>query len=178
MLAVAVMLAVIVRYGRADRARPADVIIVLGGGVEGTERRTRHAAALYGQGIAPAMLCTGGIELAGGQTEAAHCAAVARREGVPAAAIWLEDTSHNTAENARNSRAILAAEGWRSAVLVSDSYHLWRADWLFGREGVTIWTSPAQRTTGALPLLEHVISLLREVGAVGYYAGRALLGVD
>jgi uncharacterized SAM-binding protein YcdF (DUF218 family) len=167
----------IVRYGGADRAQPADVIIVLGGGEIGTTRRTLHAAALYRQGYAPVLLCAGNRVPGEPVSEAERCASVARAHGVPADAIVLDEISRSTEENAIQSAAIMRAHGWRDAVLVSDDYHLWRAQWLFERHGITVWTSPAQATTGPLPDTERVYSVLREVAATGWYIGKSLLGL-
>ena len=169
--------AVIMHYGAADRARPADVIIVLGGGEIGTTRRTIHAAALYRQGYAPFVLCTGDIMGDEPISEAERCAEVARQHGVAAAAIVTEEISRSTEENAIQSAAIMRAHGWREAVLVSDDYHLWRARWLFEEKGITAWPSPAQVTTGALPVSDLYYSLLREEAAVVWQVGKSLLGL-
>jgi uncharacterized SAM-binding protein YcdF (DUF218 family) len=167
----ALMLAItIVRYGASDRARPADVIVVLGGGEAGTVRRALHGAALYRAGYAPRVLCTGGATIPGGGTEAARCAQVMSAEGVPAAAVWREDASHNTAENARATAALMAAQGWRDAVLVSDDFHLWRARRLFERQGVHVYPSPAQRTAGPLSASEEFYAVLRELAAWSWQA--------
>ncbi|MEW6577900.1 MAG: YdcF family protein [Chloroflexota bacterium] len=166
----------IVRYGATDRARPADVIIVLGGGEEGTTRRAEHAAALYHAGYAPHVLCTGGYSAGGAEIEAERCAQVVRAANVPADAITLERNSRSTAENARATAAIMAAHGWRDAVLVSDDFHLWRARWLFDRQGVRVYPSPAQRTSGPLAPTEQVYAVLREIAAWGWGEVRAQLG--
>ena len=169
--------AVIMHYGSIDRARPADVIVVLGGGDAGTTRRTIHAAALYRQGYAPFVLCTGDIIGDEPISEAERCAQVARQHGVPAAAIVKDEISRSTEENAIQSAAIMQTRGWQDAVLVSDDYHLWRAKWLFEEKGIAVWPSPAQVTTGSLPVSELFYSLLREVAAVGWQVGKSLLGL-
>ncbi len=171
------MLAItIVRYGATDRARPADVIIVLGGGDEGTTRRAEHAAALYHAGYAPNVLCTGGVSAGGAPIEAERCAQVMRAAHVPAQAVTLERSSRSTAENARATAAIMDAHGWRDAVLVSDDFHLWRARWLFERQGVRVYSSPAQGTSGPLAPSEQVYAVLREIAAWSWGEVRAQLG--
>jgi uncharacterized SAM-binding protein YcdF (DUF218 family) len=169
--------AVIMHYGAVDRARPADVIIVLGGGEIGTTRRTIHAAALYRQGYAPFVLCTGNTAPNEPISEADRCAEVALQHGVSEAAFVTDEISRSTEENAIQSAAIMRAHGWRDAVLVSDDYHLWRAKWLFEEEGITTWPSPAQVTTGSLPVSDLYYSLLREEAAVGWQVGKTLLGL-
>ncbi len=171
-----VLVVIIVRYGQQHRAQPADVIIVLGGGAEGTERRATHGAALYHAGYAPVVLCTGGVDRQG-VSEALRCARTLVRHDVPAPAIALEEYSYSTEENAIEARAIMQRQGWHTAVLVSDSYHLWRARWLFEERGITVYTSPAQRTSGPLPADDHTYSVLREVAAVVWHAGKSALGL-
>src|SRR5260221_5259413 len=59
----------IYQYGQTDHAAPADAIIVLGGGVnrngsatDAERRRASHGAALFKQGLAPYVICTGGYD--------------------------------------------------------------------------------------------------------------------
>lgn len=176
LLVVGVLVAVIVRYGTLDHARSADVIIVLGGGEEGTVRRAEHGAALYHQGYAPFVACAGGGDYRG-LSEAEHCAKTLIARGVPQAVIVQEDRSRSTEENARAMRTIMARRGWQTALLVTDRYHLWRARWLFGTYDITVYTSPAQITSGALAPLDYTRALLREIAAVGWHAGKSLLGL-
>lgn len=168
--------ALIVIYGAQDRARQADVIIVLGAGETGTQRRTQHAAQLYQAGIAPSVLCSGGYRGPDGRREAEVCADLAQAAGVPASAIVLEPDSRTTEQNARYAAEIMRGRGWERAVVVSDSFHLLRARWLFAREGVPVWTSPATRfdQVGSAP--ETLYFLLREIGALGYQGARIALG--
>ncbi len=173
-LAVGGVAAMLLHYGSQDRAQAADVIIVLSGAPAGTERRARHAAELYKQGYAPYILCsgTGSWNI----TEARRCARRAESRGVPSEAIILEETSRSTEENAIESAAIMAARGWESAVLVSDNFHLWRANWLFEEQGVTAWPSPAQ-ITSPLSRTDTAKNLVREVAAVGWQVTKSLLGL-
>jgi len=170
--------AVIARYGARDHAAPADVIVVLGGGTEGTLRRTAHAIALYRQGYAPALLCTGGWALPGEPTEADRCAAAARAAGLPPDAVLAEDHSLTTEENARAAQQVMAARGWQTALIVTDDYHLWRAHWLFGQRGIHAYASPAQLTTGPLGAWDEAGALVREVLAVGWHVARTALGLS
>jgi uncharacterized SAM-binding protein YcdF (DUF218 family) len=176
-LGAAVLVVIILRYGATDRARPADVIVVLGGGASGTERRTRHGAALYHQGYAPAVLCTGGA-ITGGISEAERCARLAQDLGVPGDAISQEATSRSTEENAIQVAGLMRQRGWRDAVLVSDDFHLWRAQWLFERQGVRVWPSPAQITDQSIETGEKAFAVGREVLAIVWQVGKSLLGLS
>jgi uncharacterized SAM-binding protein YcdF (DUF218 family) len=177
MLLVSVLAVIIIRYGQTDRTRESDVIIVLGAGNIGTARRAEHAAALYRQGFAPYVLCTG-IRSAGDSTysEAEWCARVAQQHGVPAPALVLEEHSRSTEENAIESAAVMRAHGWSSAIIVSDDFHLFRANWLFERQGVRVYPSPAQITSNAgIGDREKAIAVLREVAALIWQVGKSLL---
>ena len=56
--------------------------------------------------------------------------------GVPEEDVIAETESVNTAENLKNARAIMAAQGWRSAIVVSSDYHVQRALWIARDQGV------------------------------------------
>ncbi len=176
----------IYQYGAVDRAAPADLIIVLGAGteVDGTPtgaqvRRVAHAVALYKRGLAGWLLCTGGFGAGRPVSEAQTCVDGARAAGVPAAAILREDISQTTLSNATEARRVMTAHHLHSAILVTDNFHLLRAEWLFHTFGMTIFVSPAQATQGPLPPIEALRSTLREVGALPWNVLRLwLLGAQ
>ena len=85
------------------RPEPVDAILTLG---SFDARAAIHAATLWKAGLAPVIVMSGGIAHRGGvldtgwdQTEARVFADAAIGEGVPAAAILLEDRAQNTGEN-------------------------------------------------------------------------------
>lgn len=177
------LLVVIDQFGYAERAQPADAIVVLGsmvypGGRLGPslERRAAHAATLYQRGLAPVVLCSGGV----GTNPPAEALVACNRVielGVPVSATVLEDESHNTEQNAAFSARILRAHGWRSAIVVSDGYHLFRVTLLFEAQGVSVYPSPAQATSGAMNPIERVGREIREVFGVLWYWLRSALGL-
>lgn len=180
-----VLLTIVDQYGWVDRAQPADAIVLLGsmvypGGVLGhaLERRAQHAADLYRAGLAPRVICTGGLTEPYPPTEAeAACGRVAQL-GVPAEAVFYETRALNTEENAAFTAALMRSHGWRSAILDSDGFHLWRATLMFERAGLTVYPSPAP--TDLLPMepLERVIREMREVAGIVWYEAKVALGVD
>ena len=139
--------------GTVDQRQPADVIIVLGAGLDHTgrpgyalARRSIHAAELWHEGYAPLIICTGGISETQTRSEAAGCQQVLERRGVPASAILLEEASRSTEENAIYSREIMQANNLESILLVSDSFHMFRARYIFNHYGMTdIALSPIPR---------------------------------
>lgn len=156
--------------GRNDQAEPSDVIVVLGSGLRRDStpgpalyRRTARAAELYQQGIAPHIICTGGFTAGHVRSEADACAELLREHGVPESAITLEERSRSTIENAAYTREIMDANGWQTAVVVSDGYHLLRAGWIFRDAGIQTVTSPADSDPPPYSLL---VALAREVAAL------------
>lgn len=142
--------------GQQDHAQPSDVIIVLGArvnadGSPGSDltSRTYRAVDLWQAGYAPSIVCTGGFK-----DEQLSAAAVCKRFaielGVPAEQIWLADGSTNTGEDASVAAEVMAANEWRTAILVSHPLHLFRARWLFERAGVEAVTSPTSTDTGRI----------------------------
>ena len=173
----------IYQYGQADHAAPADVIIVLGGGVNrngtpgsGHARRIRHAVTLYEKGFAPHILCTGGYDKPGWpKTEAVVCKELLIAAGVPEQAILMEEKSLSTEENVIESQRVMRDNGLKTALVVSDNFHILRSAMLFHDYNLSISTSPAQVTTGPLPLDVAVLSSYREVGAFCWQAFKSLL---
>lgn len=160
------------RLGGSDEAQQADAIVVLGARVEPDGRpgsdltsRTFHGVDLWQAGYAPAIICTGGF-----RDEPLSAAAVCRRFaielGVPAAAVFLADGTHDTSEDAAATATVMAANGWRTAILVSHPLHLYRARWLFRRAGIEAVTSPTTTETGRIFLPLRAWYAAREAGAI------------
>jgi uncharacterized SAM-binding protein YcdF (DUF218 family) len=161
----------IVRAGH-DTGRKADCLVILGahvnpGGVPSLTlaERTDHAARLWKQGRAPYILCSGGLG-----DHALSEAQVMRRRlrkcGVPASAIVMEDRSHSTAENARYSARLMRRRGWRRALLVTDTWHEFRALRLFRGYGVEAHPAPATKSTLSTRLPDRAFWTLRECAAL------------
>ncbi|MFB0537346.1 MAG: YdcF family protein, partial [Anaerolineae bacterium] len=136
------------RQGRIDQAQPADAIVVLGAQVlpngragPDLEARTAHAVGLYQAGLAPRIICTGGVK--GERSSAAAVAGnLASSWGVPREAIFLADGSWQTQEDALQTAAVMAQHGWQTAIVVSHPLHVYRAKLFFEREGIVVYTSP------------------------------------
>jgi uncharacterized SAM-binding protein YcdF (DUF218 family) len=162
-------------YGQVDRAQNADVIVVLGAGLRPDDspgpaltRRSNLGADLWEQGRAAAIICTGGITDRATISEAEGCEQILLARGVPPEAILLEDTSRSTEENALNARAMMQARGWQTVLLVSDSYHLLRAQWIFEQVGIPVSISPV--LVEDIPPIDYVVAVGREVLAFHWQA--------
>jgi uncharacterized SAM-binding protein YcdF (DUF218 family) len=165
-----------------DRARRADAIIVLGSAVWPNERpspslnaRTQHALALYQAGYAPYLILCGGV---GGNppSEAEVMRRIAASAGVPAEALVLEDRSHSTEENLANAKKLMDARGWRSAVIVSDPFHLSRAETMARDLGIEAYGSGASDSPTYARANLRVQSTAREALALVWYYTTRVIG--
>lgn len=102
----------------------ADVIIAVSGG--DTSARTQEAIDLYKNGWASKLIFSGAAQDKSGPSNAATMQQQAIRQGVPKAAITIEDQSETTKENAEKTRDILADENIHSAIVVTSRYHMKR----------------------------------------------------
>ena len=85
--------------------------------------------------------------------------------------------STNTEENAIEARKVMDQYGLKSAVLVTDNFHMLRAEMLFHREHIVVKLSPAQVTAGPLEWWLAVFNSYREVGALAWYEVKTALGL-
>lgn len=178
------LVVVIDQFGYVDRSQYADAIVLLGsmvfpGGQLGPslERRAEHAAALYKQGLANHVICSGGV----GDNPPAEARVACGRVidlGVPADAIVYEENSHSTEENAAYTAAIMREYGWQSAIIDTDGFHLLRAALMFQRTGLVAYPSPAQITAGPMNPVERIAREAREAIGLIYYGLRVAIGID
>ena len=150
---------------RADDARPADAIVVLGAAqYSGTPSpalagRLDHALALYDEGMAPLVVVTGGGQEGDITTEAKTGYDYLRDRGVPDEAILLEVDGTSTYESLRAAKRFLQPRNVDDVILVSDPSHSHRARDIAEEVGLVAVVSP----TGAPTTTSQ---LVRETGAV------------
>ncbi len=166
---------------QTDAARPADAIIVLGAAVWSGGRagpslyaRTQHAIALYQAGYSSHLILSGGLgRYPPAEAEAMRQLALAA--GVPEQALVLEDRSHSTEENLANSKALMEARGWHTALIVSDPFHMLRAEMIARDLGIDAFGSPATNSPNYTILEQRVYYTTREAFAlIWYYATRVV----
>jgi uncharacterized SAM-binding protein YcdF (DUF218 family) len=107
------------------RCRRADAIISVSGG--DTEARTAEAIDLYKSGWAPALVFSGAAQDPTAPSNALVMKRQALNAGVPEKAIFIDETSRTTAENAGNVKSIADSQGFRDVLLVTSAYHQRRA---------------------------------------------------
>ncbi|MRN38081.1 YdcF family protein [Neisseria sp. N95_16] len=89
--------------------------------------RINHAITLYQSQRVDKIIFTGGTPKKGFMTEAEVGRRYAIKQGIPARHIVFENTSRNTYENLQNIQPLLRPNGIETLVIVSDPYHLARA---------------------------------------------------
>jgi uncharacterized SAM-binding protein YcdF (DUF218 family) len=157
LIGMAIMRSLESRYPPLAQTPRAPVIVVLGGGSRSPDfprptaelneagDRLLYAAWLYKQGAAPHLLLSGGRAawLGSGRVDEAEAMAQAlEMMGVPRTALWLEDGSRNTHENAGETRRLLAERGITEVILVTSAMHMPRSVRLFERQGLRVIPAP------------------------------------
>lgn len=170
-------------------------IVVLGGGLVpnapeyGLSQPSSHGAARLRYGISLSrasglpILFSGGVGWANGQpgqiSEAEVAARIAQQD-YAVALRWIEGQSRDTSENARLSASMLGRDGVTRIALVTDAWHMPRAQAAFERAGLLVTPAPMgfimPAQAGVLPWLPSPAGLatshlvLKEW--LGFQAGR------
>lgn len=139
------MAAVAITARTMDAPKSADCMIVLGGGLDRNTGeplstlayRLDRAVGLFDEGYAPAIIVSGGQGADEIISEAESMRNYLLRHGVPENAIIMEAQSTTTRENMAYSKAIMDENGYKSALIVTSDYHLWRAMQLADRAGIS-----------------------------------------
>jgi uncharacterized SAM-binding protein YcdF (DUF218 family) len=132
-----------------DEARKADAIVVLGAAQYNgrpspvLKARLDHAYRLYADSYAPAIITTGGYGPDPNFSEAHVSASYLIQRGVDVSVIVTEQGSGNTYDSIQAASRLMHAKGWKSAVVVSDGFHLFRLKRMFEDLGIQAYTSPA-----------------------------------
>jgi len=136
------------REANYDEARRVDAIVVFGAaeyvGHPSPIYRARleHAYELFERGLAPLIITTGGSgkdpKFSEGQVGRDYLSKL----GVPDVNLIAETQAGDTEQSAQRVAVILEANELKSALLVSDAYHLYRAKRMMEREGITVYISP------------------------------------
>lgn len=129
--------------------RHADAILVLGAaqynGRPSPVLRARldHALGLYREGWAPRLIFTGGVGAGDTLSEGEVARRYALDAGVPDSAILVDRAGATSAASVDAAAVLMKANGLRSALIVSDSYHMLRLELLARRAGIRPYRAPA-----------------------------------
>ena len=155
-------------FGSRDEARPADAIVVLGAAqYDGRpspvlQARLDHALDLYRRGNASRLIMTGGVGAGDTVSEAEVGRRYAEREGVPSSAILVERAGLSTGESMTAVAGLLRRNELRSAILVSDPFHMLRLRVLAARHGIRAYSSPTRSSPIARGTLQEWRHVARE----------------
>jgi uncharacterized SAM-binding protein YcdF (DUF218 family) len=144
------------QYLPEDEVPVSEVIVVLGGGtnpaedprsqveINGAGDRVFYAASLYHQGKAEHLLLSGGrINWYPSESSPAQeMASLLSMLGVPSEAMWFENESRNTYENALYVHKILSEKGINRIILITSASHMPRAVHLFEEQGFEVIPAP------------------------------------
>lgn len=173
-LLLALLLAVagqITIFGMIDNYKSADLIVIFGNEVktsgEMSDRlmaRVKKGQELYENGYAGKILVSGGVGKEGFD-EAVVVKDYLVKEGVKDEDVLVDSAGVNTLATAQNAARIMRENDWKSVILVSQFFHLARANFSFEKVGVsTIYTAhPDFFET------RDIYSLFREVFALYFY---------
>jgi uncharacterized SAM-binding protein YcdF (DUF218 family) len=161
-------------YAELNSDAQGDAAVVLGAAVYRDRpspvfrERINHAIDLYMRGQIGAIIFTGGVGMGDQLAESEAARNYAMAAGVPDEDIWLETVSKNTYQNLEQANLIMQAQGFESAVIVSDPLHMGRAMEYAGDLGLQAVSSPTP--TSRYRSWEPRFSfLLREVYFLSWY---------
>ena len=167
------------RQSLIDEAQKSDVIVVLGAAEYNgrpspiLRARLEHAHGLYRRGMAPLLLTSGGAggdpQFTEGQVGRDYLVSI----GVPSEHIIVEREGDSTVHTVVAVSEIMRRMGLRSAIIVSDGYHIYRAKRILEHEGMLVYGSP--RPTPAQGHLRRQWLHLRQ--AIGYLLWRAGINI-
>jgi uncharacterized SAM-binding protein YcdF (DUF218 family) len=166
----------IVRTAGETPAQKADVIVVFGAaeyaGRPSPVYRARldHGFELFQEGMAPAVITTGGAAQDPDFSEGGVGRDYLLRRGVPERALIAETQGSDTAQSAARVANIMHVNGMRSCIAVSDAYHVFRIRALLEHEGVQVEVAPRPESRPH-SLLQRFGAAMRE--AMSYLAWKA-----
>lgn len=137
----------------AEEVKDADLIVVLGGGVnqgrfltQVSSHRMVKGVQLYFEGKAPKILFSGGMPGKAMVSEASVLGLEARRLRVPPGDILLEKKSKNTHDQAVEVKKIADPLRVKSILLVTSFSHMKRALMAFEKAGFKVYPASADPT--------------------------------
>lgn len=166
---------------RDETLQPADVIIILGGGIVtdlkilpwNVQERVNKGVDQYKDGYANKIIVTGGLVKGHDYSESEIMAPYVEFLGVPSDDIIEENKARSTYENAANSLIIMDQQGWETALLVTSDFHTQRACHVFEKINIDITCLAAYKNLGFegnnFRNLNDFVAIVREYLATVYY---------
>jgi uncharacterized SAM-binding protein YcdF (DUF218 family) len=138
----------ILRSSNGDALHKADAIVVFGAAEYAGrpspvwKARLDHAFDLFQQGLAPVVITTGGAGLDPVYSEGGVGRDYLLKEGVPDVNLIAETQGSDTAESAERVSTIMHKNHMKTALVVSDAYHIFRIKRLMATEGIEAYGAP------------------------------------
>ncbi|GAB2491696.1 YdcF family protein [Nocardiopsis aegyptia] len=160
---------------RQDDRTPSDAIVVLGAsqynGVPSPvfEARLRQAQELYLEGVAPVIVTVGGKLPDDNFTEAASGRNWLVEVGVPADAVVAVEEGSDTLQSFAAVSEVFDANGWETAILVSDPWHSLRSQVMAEDFGIEAGASPARSGPAVIERRTQLWYITRETASLWYY---------
>jgi uncharacterized SAM-binding protein YcdF (DUF218 family) len=152
-----------------DEARPAEAIVVLGAAQYNgrpspvLKARLDHALELYNNHLARAIITTGSYGPDPNFSEAEVGRKYLVQHGAQAEDIVTEQGSGTTHDSIRAASGLLKSKGWKTALVVSDGFHLFRVKRMFADNGIVAYTSPAPNSPIEVAASQRFWHSVREV---------------
>jgi len=158
----------------ADPPRPADAIVVLGGGVfdadtatTSTAARLVHGLRLYRRGYAPLVILSGGNPIDPRLPESVVMRKIAEELGAPPNVLLVETEAARTATQGDAVARIARARGIRTILLVTSPEHSRRAAHVFRKTGLTVISTPvARQRPPKLSIAYHPLEIMKRMTAL------------
>ena len=135
--------------------------------------RLDHAITLYQSGYFKQVLVSGGHGREG-YDEAAIMRQYLEAHGIPSTAIFEDDDGYTTWMTARNTARIMEQHHLKSALVISEYFHMPRCRLAFGKFGI----SPVYASHASFWSIRNLYSVPREVAGLVEYSLRNANAVD
>ena len=160
---------------REDRRAHQQAIVVLGASQfngrpsEVFRFRLLHAEALYRAGVAPRIITVGGNQQGDTYTEGSAGRNYLIQQGIPASATIAVGTGSDTLQSLQAVAKVMQADGWTTAVLVTDPWHELRSRAMASDQGLSVTTSPTRAGPAVRTRGTEIRYIARETLAYLYY---------
>lgn len=175
MLVLLVELAFLLWQGFNDDVAPSDVGIVLGSSVTAAgkpsprlQARLDRTGELWQAGAFPVVIVSGGVEPEGRDEAAIMAHYLEQQWHVPSSAILIDPMGNTTQDTARNSAELMRQHGYRSALVISQYFHIARSCDALERAGV----GEVHHAHAHFTERRDIYSLAREMVALPVYHWR------
>jgi uncharacterized SAM-binding protein YcdF (DUF218 family) len=169
---------------REDSRRQSDAIVVLGSAQYNGKpsaifaARLEHARKLYAAGVAPVVVTVGGNRAGDNFTEAEAGRDYLAAEGVPAKALLAVPEGSDTLQSVQDVASVFRRHGWTTAVLVTDPWHVMRAERMADDSGIDAVGSPTRQGPAVATRTTQFQYIVRETAAYLVYrvTGQSVTG--